>query len=292
MASLSAVLAIINPLSGTTSAGQKALIRETFLRKAEALGFAPEVAITTHPGHATELAADAVQRGVNRVLAIGGDGTINETAQALRRSATALGIVPVGSGNGLARHLNVPLNPLVAVERALRGQPVVIDSAEINGHPFFCTAGMGFEAYVAHEFAKQAVRGLPTYIQTAFRAFWAYKPEHFIIDGQQRELFSLTFANAGQFGNNAWMAPKANIADGRLEQCEIRPFPAQTAAMLTWRLFNKSLDASPYWRGKSVTKSVVEAGGPLRIHIDGEPLMLPENKAEIRILPGSLLVLL
>lgn len=292
MASLSAVLAIINPLSGTTSAEQKALIRETFLRKAEALGFAPEVAVTTHPGHATELAADAVQRGVNRVLAIGGDGTINETAQALRRSATALGIVPVGSGNGLARHLNVPLNPLVAVERALRGQPVVIDSAEINGHPFFCTAGMGFEAYVAHEFAQQPVRGLPTYIQTAFRAFWAYKPERFIIDGQERELFSLTFANAGQFGNNAWMAPKANIADGRLEQCEIHPFPAQAAAMLTWRLFNKSLDASSYWRGKAVTKAVVEASGPLRIHVDGEPLMLPDNKADIRILPSSLLVLL
>jgi diacylglycerol kinase family enzyme len=292
VASLSAVLAIINPLSGTTSAEQKALIRETFLRKAEALGFAPEVAITTHPGHATELAADAVQRGVNRVLAIGGDGTINETAQALRRSATALGIVPVGSGNGLARHLNVPLNPLVAVERALRGQPVVIDSAEINGHPFFCTAGMGFEAYVAHEFAQQPVRGLPTYIQTAFRAFWAYKPERFIIDGQERELFSLTFANAGQFGNNAWMAPKANIADGRLEQCEIHPFPAQAAAMLTWRLFNKSLDASSYWRGKAVTKAVVEASSPLRIHVDGEPLMLPDNKADIRILPSSLLVLL
>ncbi|GAB3894043.1 diacylglycerol/lipid kinase family protein [Spirosoma agri] len=292
MATLSSVLAIINPLSGTTTADQKALLSDAFLRKAESLGYAPDVVITTHPGHATELADAAVRRGVSRVLAIGGDGTINETAQALRRSSTALGIVPIGSGNGLARHLGVPLNPLKAVERALTGRPVIIDSAEINGHPFFCTAGLGFEAYVAHAFAQQPVRGLPTYVRTAFRAFWAYKPVRFLIDDKQKELFSLTFANAGQFGNNAWMAPKANIADGKLEQCEIRPFPAQAAGMLTWRLFNKSLDQSAYWRGQSVTKAIVQAEGPLLIHADGEPLTLSEGRAEVRILPGSLLVLL
>ncbi|MCK8493261.1 diacylglycerol kinase [Spirosoma sp. RP8] len=292
MPTLPSVLAIINPLSGTTTLAQKMVLRDTFLRKAEERHFAPEVAVTEYPGHATELAAEATRRGVSRVLAIGGDGTINETAQALRRSATALGIVPVGSGNGLARHLGVPLNPIKAVERALNGQPVVIDSAEINEYPFFCTAGLGFEAYVAHAFALQPVRGLPTYVRTAFRAFWAYRPLQFSLDGQEKTLFSLTFANAGQFGNNAWMAPKANIADGRLEQCEIRPFPAQAAGMLTWRLFNKTLDQSPYWHGRSVTKATVVADGPLLIHADGEPLTLPEGKAEIRILPGSLLVLL
>lgn len=262
------------------------------MRRAEALGFAPEAVFTTHPGHATELAKAAVERGVNRVLAIGGDGTINETAQALRRSATALGIVPIGSGNGLARHLGLPLNPLKAIERALNGRPVVIDSGEINEYPFFCTAGLGFEAYVAHAFARQAVRGLPTYIRTAFRAFWAYKPLAYTINGQERTLFSLTFANAGQFGNNAWMAPTANIADGRLEQCEIRPFPAQAAGLLTWRLFNKTLNQSPYWHGQSLTQATVQADGPLLIHADGEPLQLPDGRADVRILPGSLLVLL
>lgn len=262
------------------------------MRQAEALGFAPEVIQTSHAGHATQLAAEAVTRGVNRVLTIGGDGTINETAQALRKSATSLGIVPIGSGNGLARHLGIPLNPMKAIERALKGRPVVIDSGEINEYPFFCTAGFGFEAYVAHAFAKEPVRGLPTYIRSAFRSFWAYKPERLTVDGQEKELFSMTFANAGQFGNNAWMAPTANIADGKLELCEIRPFPAQSAGMLTWRLFNKTLNQSSYWRGRSVTKSVVEANGPLLIHADGEPLTLPTGRAEIRILPGSLLVLL
>ena len=169
----------------------------------------------------------------------------------------------------------------------------MIDSAEINEHPFFCTAGLGFEAYVAHVFAQQPVRGLPTYIRTAFRAYWAYRPGRFRINGEQEKpLFSLTFANAGQFGNNAWMAPTANIADGRLEQCEMRPFPIQLSGLLTWRLFNKTLNQSSYWQGRSVTQATVQTDGPLLIHADGEPLTLPAGRADVRILPGSLLVLL
>ena len=293
MTARSTILAIVNPLSGTTSVAQKAGLRDTFLRRADALGYAAEAVLTTHPGHATELATTAVGAGVGRVLAIGSDGTINETARALRRSATALGIVPIGSGNGLARHLSIPLNPLKAIERALTGRPVVIDSAEINEHPFFCTAGFGFEAYVAHAFAQQAVRGLPTYIRTAFRAFWNYRPERFRLDGgEEKELFSLTFANAGQFGNGAWMAPTANIADGRLEQCAMRPFSAQLAGGLAWRLFNKTLNQSAYWEGHSITKATVQTDGPLLIHADGEPLTLASGRAEVRVLPGSLLVLL
>ena len=293
MTARSTVLAIINPLSGTTSVTQKARLRDTFLRRADTLGFAAEAVLTTHPGHATELAAAAVGEGINRVVAIGGDGTINETGQALRQSATALGIVPIGSGNGLARHLGIPLNPVDAIERAFTGRPVVIDSAEINGHPFFCTAGLGFEAYVAHAFAQQPVRGLPTYVRTAFRAFWTYRPGRFLLnDGEEKELFSLTFANAGQFGNNAWMAPTANIADGRLEQCEMRPFPVQLTGLLAWRLFNKTLDKSSYWQGRPITQATVQTDGPLLIHADGEPLTLLSGRAEVRVLPESLLVLL
>jgi len=292
MAALPALLAIINPLSGTTSAAAKARLRDFVARTAQAGSYAPELVVTEGPGHATELATDAVRRGVTRVLAIGGDGTINETARALRQSNTALGIVPIGSGNGLARHLGIPLNPQLAVRRALDGRPVVIDSAQINEHPFFCTAGLGFEAYVAHAFARQATRGLSTYVRTTLDAFRAYQPGRYRLDGQEKELYSLTFANAGQFGNNAWMAPTANIADGRLEQCELRPFPMRAGGLLAWQLFNKSIDRSAYWQGRSITQATVETDGPLLIHADGEPLTLPTGRADIRILPGSLLVLL
>ncbi|QJD80801.1 diacylglycerol/lipid kinase family protein [Spirosoma rhododendri] len=292
MAALPAVLAIINPLSGTASPGAKARLSDYIIRQAEATSYVPELIVTEGPGHATELATDAVRRGITRVLAVGGDGTINETARALRQSNTALGIVPIGSGNGLARHLGVPLDPQRAVRAALSGRPVVIDSATINDHPFFCTAGFGFEAYVAHAFARQPVRGLPTYIRTSFDAFLRYRPERYVVDGAEKELFSMTFANAGQFGNNAWMAPTANIADGRLEQCEVRPFPMQAGGILAWRLFNKSINQSPYWRGTSIKHATVQADRPLLIHADGEPLTLPDGRADIRILPGSLLVLL
>jgi len=292
MPTLSAVLAIINPLSGTLPTSRKNQLRDVFLRRAETLGFTPDAIVTTHPGHATELATKAVAQGVGRIITIGGDGTINETARALRRTATALGIVPLGSGNGLARHMGVPLNPEKAIERALRGRPVVIDSGEINEHPFFCTAGLGFEAYVAHRFAEAPVRGLPSYIRTALRAYWGYQPERYTLDGQERTLFSLTFANAGQFGNGAWMAPTANIADGRLEQCEVRPFPKPFSGLMTWRLFNKTLNRSAYWQGHSITRATVETDRPLLIHADGEPLTVPSGRADVRILPGSLLVLL
>lgn len=287
-----AVLAIINPLSGTSSLRQKTDLRELFLTRAEALGYEPEAVLTEYPGHATALSAQALGRGVSRVLAIGGDGTINEAARPLRRSATALGIVPIGSGNGLARHLGLPLNPKTAIERALNGKPVVIDSGEVNESPFFCTAGLGFEAQIAHLFAREPVRGLPTYLRTAVVAFWNYKASRFRINNQEKELFSLTFANAGQFGNNAWMAPTANIADGRLEQCEIRPFPPVQGTLLTYQLFSKTLHHSAYWRSHSIAKATVETDGPLLMHADGEPLTFANGRAEVKVLPASLLVLL
>lgn len=286
------LLAIVNPLSGTASATQKERLCQYIIRQAEQVGYVAEIVVTTHAGHATELATAAVRRGVGRVLAIGGDGTINETARALRQSATALGIVPMGSGNGLARHLGVPLHAKKALDRALTGKPVLIDSGEIGGHPFFCTAGMGFEAYVAHAFAQQPVRGLPTYIRTAYGAFWNYAPDEYAINGNEKKLFTLTFANAGQFGNNAWVAPHANIADGRLDQCEIKPFPKSVSGGLAWRLFNRTLDGSAYWHGETVTKVFVETNKPLIIHADGEPIILTHNQCEIRVLPASWLVLL
>jgi diacylglycerol kinase family enzyme len=286
------LLALVNPLSGTATPAQKDALRNYLRQQAERMGFVPEIIVTTHAGHATELANAAIQQGITRVIAVGGDGTINETARALRQSGTALGIVPMGSGNGLARHLGVPLDPRRAIDRALSGKPVLIDSGLIGEHPFFCTAGFGFEAHVAHLFAQQPVRGLNTYVRTAYRAFWNYQPGQYWVNGEAKILFSLSFANAGQFGNNAWIAPRANIADGRLDQCELRPFPKRLSGGLIWRLFNRSLDRSAYWHSEHVTHVSVGSTGPLLIHADGEPILIAGNGCEVRVLPGSLLVLL
>jgi diacylglycerol kinase family enzyme len=285
------LLAIVNPLSGTASAQDKQKWVALLLKKAADAGFTPEAVFTTHAGHATELAADAVRQGIRRLVIIGGDGSVNETARALINTQTALGIVPVGSGNGLARHLGLSLNPKTAIEQAVNGRPVVIDSGKINEHAFFCTTGIGFDAYVAHEFALQPVRGLPTYIRTAYRAFWNYQPATYEIDHQVQTLFSLTVANAGQFGNNAWIAPKANVADGLLDVCQLKPFPRSAVGMLAWRLFNKTLDQSNFLATRTVRSVVVKGAGPLLIHVDGEPVSLDTDTAIVQILPSSLLVI-
>lgn len=286
------LLAIINPHSGTQSVVRKQQLREQVLHRAAAAGYTPDVVLTTGPGHATELAAEAVKQGVDRVLAIGGDGTINEVGRALRHTATALGIVPIGSGNGLARHLKIPLNNLKAIDRALTGKPVVIDSGEINDLPFFCTAGIGFDAYVAHAFAEQDVRGLPTYVRVTWQAFQQYRPGQYLVDGQAKELYSLTFANAGQFGNDIWIAPSANVADGRLDLCEVRPFPKPFLMVLGLQFLNRSVEKSPYWCSQTVTTTTVQGAAPMLIHADGEPKISTSGECRVRVLPGSLLVIL
>ncbi|GAB3934245.1 diacylglycerol/lipid kinase family protein [Larkinella terrae] len=285
------LLAIVNPLSGTASIQDKQNWIQFLLKKATDAGFTPEAVFTQHPGHATELAANAMRAGIRRVVIIGGDGSVNETARAILNSQTALGIVPVGSGNGLARHLGLSLNPRKAIEQAVNGRPVVIDSGRINEHPFFCTTGIGFDAYVAHAFAKQPVRGLPTYIRTAYQAFWHYKPVAYEIDRQSHTLFSLTVANAGQFGNNAWIAPKANVSDGLLDVCYLKPFPRQAVAMLAWQLFNKTLDQSSYLSVRPARSVEVKGAEPLLIHVDGEPILLETATAMVQVVPSSLLVI-
>ncbi|GAB3890599.1 diacylglycerol kinase family lipid kinase [Larkinella knui] len=285
------LLAIVNPLSGTASVQDKQKWVDFLLTKAPDAGFTPEAVFTTHPGHATELAAAAVRQGIRRLVIIGGDGTVNETAQALLNTQTALGIVPVGSGNGLARHLSLPLNPKKAIERAIHGRPVVIDSGRINERAFFCTTGIGFDAYVAGEFAQQPVRGLPTYIRTAYRAFWNYQPATYEIDQKPHRLFSLTIANAGQFGNNAWISPQSNVADGLLDVCQLKPFPPSAVGMLAWRLFNKTLDQSTYLTVRPTRTVVVKGEGPLLIHVDGEPVMLTTDTVTVQVVPSSLLVI-
>ncbi|MBO0949602.1 diacylglycerol/lipid kinase family protein [Fibrella forsythiae] len=287
------LLVIINPLSGTLPLAQREGLRAFIAAEANRQAYHAEIVTTTRAGQATELATQAVQRGIRRVLVMGGDGTINETARALRQTATALGIVPMGSGNGLARHLGLPMNPQKAAERALAGKPVLIDSGELNDHPFFCTAGLGFEAYVAHEFAKQPTRGLQTYIKTAYRSFWSYKPAEYLVDGKETgPLFSLTAANAAQFGNNAWIAPNANIADGKLDLCQLKPFPAHMASVIGWQLFRKSLNRSAYWSGQRMQNATIQSNAPLLAHADGEPLTLAGDTCTVRVLPGSLLVLM
>ncbi len=286
-------LFILNPNSGTSigknSSGVKARIQSV----AKSNGSSAKILFTEERAHATELVREHMHSEKwGAIVAVGGDGTVNEIAKPLVGSDIPIGILPLGSGNGLARHLGLPLTLDTALKRLFEGKPSTIDSAELNGIPFFCTAGMGFDAYVGHLFSQQKARGLATYVNVSFKAYWSYKPQSFRLDGVEKQAFSLSFANAGQFGNNAWVAPQASLQDGLLDICTIRPFPQWYGTALAYGLFTKQLKQSAYIDYRRATGAVVETDTPPMIHYDGEPLQLETTRMEVKIKPGSLNVII
>ena len=217
-------------------------------------------------------------------VAVGGDGTVSQLANALAGSQTALGILPFGSGNGLARHLGVPMNYEDAMKHLETGDVVAIDKGEMNGMSFFCTAGTGFDARIGKLFAESTTRGFWTYAKLTIREFRAYRGEEYklTIDGKtySRNAFLITVANAGQYGNDAWIAPQANACDGLFHVVIMKPFRWWNLLSLAIRLFRKSIHLSPFIEtitGKTVTIQRKNAGAA---HYDGEPA---EMDAELRI---------
>nr|WP_295929717.1 diacylglycerol kinase family protein [uncultured Dyadobacter sp.] len=286
-------LFILNPNSGTSIGRNSIAVREKIHSVAKKYAGTAQVLFTEEPAHATELVSKHMHSEKwKAIVAVGGDGTVNEIGKPLVGSGIPLGILPLGSGNGLARHLGLPLTLDAALTRLFEGKAATIDSAELNGIPFFCTAGMGFDAYVGHLFSKQKARGLATYVKVSFRAYWSYKPQPFKLNGANMRAFSLSFANAGQFGNNAWVAPQASLQDGLLDICTIKPFPQWYGTALAYGLFTKQLKQSRFIDYERATRAVVETETPPMIHYDGEPMQLDTNRIEVIIKPGSLHVIL
>lgn len=213
------LLLIINPISGTHN---KTGVETQIVENLAPEGFDVKVAYTTCKGDATRLAREAVANGFDGVLACGGDGTVNETARALCGTDVALGIIPAGSGNGLARHLNIPIDIDFSLKVIKEKNIVKCDFAQVNDQPFFCTFGLGFDAAVSHQFAKEKTRGLLTYIKSAIEIFSNYHSETYeiILDDNEpitRNAFLVACCNASQYGNNAFIAPEASITDGMLD---------------------------------------------------------------------------
>lgn len=285
-------LFIINPSSGTSIGKNPEEIARVIEASVKSYGSSAQIFFTRERGHATELVRELLnQKKWKAIVAVGGDGTVNEVAKTLVGLSVPLGIIPLGSGNGLARHLGLPLTLPAALKRLLQERIITIDSAELNGLPFFCTAGVGFDAYVGHLFSQQNKRGLATYISVSLKSYLEYKPQKYRLNGKETEVFSISFANAGQYGNNAWVAPKADLQDGLLDICTIKPFPLWYGTDLTFRMFNKTLRSSPYVSYERAIEAVVESDAPPMIHFDGEPLQLETTRIEIKIRPQSLKVI-
>lgn len=283
---------IINPKSGTVSKkNMPDLVNASLnLRKYE-----PVFYFTREAGHATRLAKKCVESGIKKVVAVGGDGTVNEVAKALVQTKTALGIIPGGSGNGLSRYLGIPLKTTDAISMLNNCEVSEIDYGTINDHPFFCTCGVGFDAHIGNKFAQSKKRGFFTYIKETIYAFFHYQPKKYRIkiDGEEfrNQAFMVTVANAGQYGNDAYISPSADIRDGLLDVCILQPFPKVKAFDLGVRLFKRTIDKSEYVdviKGKKISIKRKKKG---EVHLDGEPALMGK-KIKIKIEPLGLRVLI
>ncbi|MDE6270776.1 MAG: diacylglycerol kinase family lipid kinase [Muribaculaceae bacterium] len=269
------LLLIINPVSGT---GSKAGVAEHIEERVRQAGFEIRTEYTTCAGDATRLAQKAIDQGYYGVLACGGDGTVNETARALCNTDVALGIVPAGSGNGLARHIEIPIDVDGSLDVILSDHVAACDYGTVNGRPFFCTFGVGFDAAVSDYFARQSRRGLLTYLQSAVHEFMCYDSERYVIeiDGREftREAFLVVCCNASQYGNNAFIAPDASIRDGVLDITIVRAGNRLQKARVGFDMMAGFIGRNALVETVRASHAVIkrQAAGPA--HIDGEPVTL------------------
>ena len=286
-------LFIINPISGTA---QKENLPDLIYRTLKMDKSRIKIVLTRYAGHGREIAAEAVKNGIPRVISVGGDGTMNEIASALVNTNTALGIIPMGSGNGLARHLKIPLKTEKAIAMLNNASARIIDSGNINGMPFFCTAGIGLDAHVGKAFDELPTRGLKTYALAAYHKVREFKGEELILQvDDKKELrgkyLLTTFANSNQFGNNAYIAPSASLNDERLNLVLMKPVGLLKAASKFYKLFTKKLEYDKdvdqtTFRSLTITRA---HEGPA--HIDGDPIMLGKT-IHVKTIEASLRVLI
>ena len=265
---------VINLISGTSDKAAIPGLIDQYLDKTK---FEYEIAITQYAGHASEIATKAKDDGVDVVVAIGGDGTVNEVARAIVHSNTALGIIPCGSGNGLARHLLLPLNVRKAIDVINRSEVRQLDYGIINDYPFFCTCGMGFDAFVSMKFAEAGKRGPITYVENVLREGLKYKPETYTIEDDngtlQYKAFLISCANASQYGNNAYIAPQASMSDGLMDVIIMEPFDVFEAPQISIEMFSKTLDKNSKIKTFRTRHLHIHRDKPGVIHYDGDPVM-------------------
>lgn len=284
------ILAIINPISGTrTKADIPKILKETL----DSHKFDLEILYTEYAGHATVLSNRAVEGNYAYVLSVGGDGTCNEIAKTLIHTDTVLGIVPVGSGNGLARHLGIPMKISDAVKLVNIENSVAVDYCKANEQVFFCTCGVGFDALVSLRFAKDKRRGSLTYVQKVIESYLKYKPETYELISEggaiREKAFLVACANSSQYGNNAYIAPHANMQDGKMDITVVKPFPPLEVGTLAIQLFTKTIDRNTNIRSFESSKITIVRERSGVMHIDGEPVEMPE-RIEVTCVPAGLKV--
>jgi len=283
-------LFIINPVSGGKS---KHGVPELIDRTLDKVAFEYTIVFSDAAHHAHIIAKESIGK-YDLVVAVGGDGTVNEIASALVGSETVMGILPYGSGNGLSRFLHIPMDTGAAIRNLDNWRVEAIDAATANGKWFFNMAGMGFDAHIAEVFSHHVKRGFGSYVKSTLHEIANYKADTYIIniDGVEynHKAFMLSFANSSQYGNNAHVSPHASVQDGLLDACIIKPFPLWRFPEMGIRMFTKTSEGSKYVeiiRGRHIT---VKRDNPGPMHFDGEP-GIEGTDIEINVVPSSLKIL-
>jgi diacylglycerol kinase (ATP) len=280
---------VINPSAGPNRKDLSEPIQSHMLLKNKPF----EILKTAYAGHAQELIKERLSQKNCVFVAVGGDGTINEVASMLISETQVLGIIPAGSGNGLARTLGIPSRLEEALDIILNGSGFDLDIGFINQRPFFCTAGLGFDAKCARDFAESKHgRGLKNYIKVFFKNYFSYKAEILKINDSEKGFFSVTFANASQYGNDTFIAPLAKVDDGLLDMVLVKPHHKWSGLGIAWNLFRKKIHLSKfveYQTGKDFHLDFIQEPN---IHIDGEYLDLKTKKVNISLKEKALKVLI
>ena len=282
---------IINPISGNQDKDE---IPKMIEEEIDSKRFDMDIRMTEHKGHAAEIAKECASKGIEVVVAVGGDGTVNEVARSLTHTQTALGIIPCGSGNGLARHLCIPMNIRKALKIINQCQIEAFDYGIINSIPFFCTCGMGFDAFISLKFAEAGKRGPITYVENVLKEGLKYKPETYEVEddtgAKKYKAFLIACANASQYGNNAYIAPGATMQDGELDVIVMEPFNALDAPQVAADLFMKTLTNNSKIKTFRTKRLHITRQEPGAIHYDGDPIMTGKD-IDVHIEPQGIRIL-
>jgi YegS/Rv2252/BmrU family lipid kinase len=282
---------IINPISGGKS---KINIAEEIQKQFLEPNFHIQIFYTKYKGHARELSQKLIEEQFDSIVAVGGDGTINECVSTIAGSAAKLGIIPRGSGNGLARHLKIPANLKKSIDIIKQDTHILMDYFSIDNHISANVSGFGFDAQVAHSFQNSTKRGFFNYARITLLEFMKYKSKVFKININGSEIivdaFLISFANSSQFGNNALIAPFANVTDGLLDVVIIKPFPVIYTPMVALRLMTGTLSHSKYYECFKTEHLKISNSSQL-MHVDGEALNC-NQEVEINIFKQNLKLLI
>ena len=281
---------IINPISGV---GNKADIPILIEENLDLNVFDYDISYTEYRKHAKIIAKQSALDGYDVVCAVGGDGSVHEVGTALIGTNTKLAILPIGSGNGLARHLNIPLDIKEAIECINKNQSIKMDTVLVNDKTFLGVGGYGFDAVIAKKFDTHTRRGLRGYAYLIIREFFKYNPINVSIDldGKVKTLpvVLCTVANASQFGNGFTVSPKSDVTDGELELCLLKPFSIWSAPSLIFRFFRKSGDKSRFTEIIPFKKAKIKLSKKIA-HYDGEPFEV-RDELNVSVVPKSLNIL-